>query len=132
VDVLEKIFRVFGRALMRMLSWRIGESVINEFSLMRPFGFFPLLLCLCLNGSVLAESLPDSSQEGNLGTWKWGKQQVAPQKEETDETDEDTDQERGGTSWERMKAEREPAPEEQEPKTLTPLELWRMIREKLW
>jgi hypothetical protein len=129
----KKSDKLFWCGLMRMLSWRIRKSVINEFLFMRSFGFFFLLLCLYFNGSALAQPSPNSSQEGNLGIWKWGQQQPAPQKEEPEDTDEATDQERGGTSWERMRGEREPAPEEeQEAKTLTPLEIWRMIREKLW
>ncbi len=79
---------------------------------------------------MFAQLPPGGSQEGNLGTWKWGKQQPTPPKEETEDTAEDSDQERGGTSWERMNAEREPEEEKQEPKTLSPLDLWRMIREK--
>ena len=98
---------------------------------MRLLSFFLLLLCLCLNGTALAQPSPYGSEDGNLGAWKWGKQQPPPQ-EETEDSDEATDQEKGGTSWERLQAERELPPAQEEQKTLTPLELWHALREKLW
>jgi len=117
---------------------------------MRGLGFFPLLLCLCLNGAALAQPSPYGTQNGNLGTWTWGRKQSPPEQDDAEEpeepqttegnekadgageTEEKTAQDRGGTSWERLQADREPAPAEEESKTMTPLDVWRMIREKLW
>ena len=139
--------------LKQTLSWRIRESVtykLSKFSLMRFLGFFPLLLCLCLmNGVAIAQPSPYGMQNGNLGTWTWGKKQSPPEQDEAEEaeepqatageekadsaeeTGEKTTQEQGGTSWERLQADRESAPAEEEPKTTTLLDLWRTLREKL-
>ncbi|MBI3757474.1 MAG: hypothetical protein HY267_05810 [Deltaproteobacteria bacterium] len=124
--------------------------MISKLSVIRFLGFLPLLLCLCLNGAALAQPSPYGSQSGNLGAWTWGKQQPPPEQDEdaepeapqategaekadgSDETGEATARERGGTSWERLQADREPAPTEEEQKTMTPLDVWRRIREKLW
>jgi hypothetical protein len=50
--------------------------------------------------------------------------------------EEDSDQGRAETSWERLNAERQAesdaAPAEEPPNTFNPLILWRMLRSALW
>ncbi len=122
---------------------------LSAFPSTRVLGVFPLFLCLCLNRAALAQPSPYGAQSGNLGTWTWGQQQSPPEQDEAEESEEPaatqgdekadgaeepgekTAQERGGTSWERLQADRESAPAEEEPKTTTLLELWRTLREKL-
>jgi hypothetical protein len=109
--------------------------VIDSFSMMhgRTYGALLLVGCLSVPPVGLAQAPLGGSQNDNLGTWKWGKQPAPPPKEEaeeTEETDDAADQERGSTSWERMNAEREPEQEQEEDKTMTPLDFWRALREK--
>jgi len=87
------------------------------------FAFFYIVLC----GPAAAQPSPYGSLEGNLGAWKWEKAQ-SPKNDEGDE------REPGETSWERLNAERnaeEAAPaKEDAPKSLSPLQMWRMLRGK--
>ena len=98
--------------------------------------FIPLvlLLSLLIQTPALAQSSPAKPFNGNLGSWTWGKQQ-APPPDDNAESDEEADEGRGETSWERMHSERseetEHSAEEEEPKQLTPLDLWRLIWGKI-
>ncbi len=94
---------------------------------MRVTLLFTILLSLAVCGSVTAQPSPYGSVDGNLGTWKWEK----PQAKGADENEERGP---GETSWERLNAERkagaEAAPAQETPKSLSPLQLWRMLRGK--
>jgi hypothetical protein len=74
---------------------------------------------------VAAQPSPFGSVDGNVATWKWDK----AQRQNTGDSEE---RESGDTAWERLDAERQT--EEQEshsketPTTLTPLQMWRMLR----
>jgi len=92
---------------------------------MRIFVVLALFLGLAFSGPALAQSWQSDSADGNLGSWKWGKSQ-APN------DDEEEEREPGETSWERLDAERnaeaaEP-PKAGLPQSLTPLQLWHMLR----
>jgi len=86
-----------------------------------------ILLSLAFCGPVTAQPSPYGSVDGNLGTWKWEKPQAKG-------ADEDEEREPGKTSWERLNAERkaetEAASKETAPTSLSPLQLWRMLRGK--
>ena len=88
-----------------------------------------LLLALFLQLPAFAQSSAPGAFDGNLGSWTWGKQQTPPH-DEAEEVEED-DEGRGETSWERLHTERsdelEPPAAETTPKSLTPLDLWRML-----
>ena len=92
-----------------------------------------LLFSLLLQTPVFAQSSSPGSFNGNLGSWTWGKQNGPPRNEE-EESDED-DEGRGETSWERLHTERSDELEhpeaEETPKSITPLDLWRMLWSKL-
>jgi len=89
--------------------------------------FFSLCLSLALCGPVVAQPSPYGSAGGNLGTWSWGKSQ-------SPKSDEDEERAPGETSWERLNAERQPEVEEAPKETpiiqsLSPLRLWRWLRD---
>src|SRR5262245_29545340 len=91
--------------------------------------FFSLCLSLALCGPVIAQPSPYGSAGGNLGTWSWGKSS-SPQ------SDEDEERAPGETSWERLNAEHQSeSAVEQAPKetpiiqSLSPLRLWRWLRD---
>lgn len=92
---------------------------------MRVTLLFTILLSVALCGPVTAQPSPYGSVDGNLGTWKWEK----PQSKGADE-----EREPGETSWERLNAERkagaEAPPKETTPTSLSPLQLWRLLRGK--
>lgn len=94
---------------------------------MRTLLLFALLGNLMFCGQVSAQPSQYESLEGNLGTWRWGKPQ-------TRRDDEGEEREPGETSWERLNAERnaeaEVPPNQEIPKSLTPLQLWRLLRGK--
>jgi hypothetical protein len=83
-------------------------------------------LGLILSRSALAQPWESDSAGGNLGSWKWGNSQTASGEEEGEE------REPGETSWERLDAERssetEESPKTALPQSLTPLELWHLLR----
>lgn len=91
-----------------------------------------LLLCLLVQTPVFAQSSSPGSFDGNLGSWTWGKQKEPPS-DEVEENDEGNEG-RGETSWERLHTERndeiEPPESEKTPKSLTPLDVWRMLWSK--
>lgn len=94
---------------------------------MRVTLLFTILLSLAFCGPVTAQPSPYGSVDGNLGTWKWEKPQAKG-------GDKDEEREPGETSWERLNAERkaeaETPPKETAPTSLSPLQLWRMLRGK--
>ena len=94
---------------------------------MRASLLLTVLLSFVLCGPATAQPSQYESLEGNLGVWKWEK----PQSKSDDEGKE---REPGETSWERLDAERkaelENPAKEAAPKSLTPLQLWRMLRGK--
>ena len=97
-----------------------------------------VLLSLPIQTPALAQSSPAGPFNDNLGSWTWGKQQPPPSDDEIEsafESDEDEDEGLGETSWERMSTERseeaEPSAEAEEPKQLTPFDLWRFIWGKI-
>lgn len=95
---------------------------------MRAAFFFSLfLISLALSGPVVAQPSPYGSADGNLGTWTWGK----PQSPEGNEGEERAP---GETSWERLNAEHqgeaEQPPQAIAPKSLSPLQLWQLLRGK--
>jgi len=100
---------------------------------MRAMILLPLLFFLLIQSPTFAQSSAAGSFEGNLGSWTWGKQQTPPSSE-VEELEGD-DEGRGETSWERLNTERseelEPSTSEQTPKSLTPVDLWRMLWSKL-
>ena len=100
---------------------------------MHRFILFVVFLFLLIQTPVFAQSSSSDSFDGNLGSWTWGKKQ-APPSNDYNESDADIDEGRGETSWERMTTERseetEPSSEE-EPKHLTPLDLWRFVWGKI-
>jgi hypothetical protein len=85
------------------------------------------LLGLAVCGPAAAQPSPYESSAGNLGTWRWNK----PQSVSSDEHDE---REPGETSWERLNAERNVEetlpPQEEAPKSLSPLQMWWLLRGK--
>ena len=94
---------------------------------MRIFLFAAIFLSLTFCSPATAQPSPYGTIEGNLGNWKWDKPQPKSEDEE--------EREPGETSWERLEAERkaelETAPQEQTPKSFSPLQLWRLLRGKL-
>jgi hypothetical protein len=82
-----------------------------------------------------------------LGTWTWGQKQSPPEQDEAEEaeepqatvgdekadsaeeTGEKMTQERGGTSWERLQADHDAAPAEEERRAEALARLWRTLRE---
>jgi hypothetical protein len=90
-----------------------------------------LLLALLLSTPLCpqagAQTAPYATPDGNLGSWSWDKSR--PKKSEESE-----ERELGETSWERLNAERDAdklaPPREEVPKTLTPLQMWRLFRGK--
>jgi hypothetical protein len=94
---------------------------------MRTALLFTIFLSLVLCGPVAAQPSPYGSVDGNLGTWTWDK----PQSPKSDDGEE---REPGETSWERLNAERKADAEaparEAAPKSLSPLQLWRLLRGK--
>lgn len=91
-----------------------------------------LLFLLLIHPPAWAQTSSPGAFDSNLGSWTWGKQQEPP-RTEVEETDED-DEGRGETSWERLHAERdnelEYSESEKPPKSLTPLDVWRMLWSK--
>jgi hypothetical protein len=89
--------------------------------------FAALLLSLALCRTIAAQPSPYGSLDGNLGTWKWDKPQPKPEEEEEEH-------EPGETSWERLDAERKAdiatPPQQEAPQSLSPLQLWRLLRGK--
>jgi hypothetical protein len=87
--------------------------------------FAALFFSLTVYSTVTAQTSPYGSLDGNLGTWKWDKPQPKPE-------DEEEQREPGETTWERLDAERkaELATPSQEtaPQSLSPLQLWRLLR----
>lgn len=92
---------------------------------MRIFAVLALSLGLTLSGSALAQPWGSDSAGDNLGSWKWGNPQAANGEEEEE-------REPGETSWERLDAERgsetAESPKAGLPQSLTPLELWHLLR----
>ena len=88
-----------------------------------------LLLSLLVQSLVFAQSSSPGSFNDNLGSWTWGKQKETPS-DEIEENDED-DEGRGETAWERLHAEQsneiEHPESENPPTSLTPLDVWRML-----
>jgi hypothetical protein len=86
-----------------------------------------LLSSLVLSGPAVAQLSPYGSVDGNLGTWRWEKSQST-------RNDEGDEREPGETSWERLDAERSAEeagpPKEEAPKSLSPLQMWRLLRGK--
>jgi hypothetical protein len=93
-----------------------------------------VLLSLFIQTLALAQSSPSAPFDNNLGSWTWGKQQPPPSEDHSD-SGEDDEEGRGETSWERMSTERSEETEhldaDEEPKQLTPLDLWRFIWSKI-
>jgi hypothetical protein len=91
-----------------------------------------LLFSLLVQPLVFAQPSSPEPFNGNLGSWTWGKHKEPPS-DEVEENDED-DEGRGETSWERLHTERsdeiEPPESEKTPKSLTPLDVWRMLWSK--
>ena len=110
------------------LRWRAPRSYGKQIAaIMRTPLLCAFLLSLAVCGPAAAQPSPYGSADGNLGTWRWNK----PQHPSSDESDE---REPGETSWERLNAERNaeeaaPPPEEA-PKSLSPLQMWRLLRGK--
>ena len=100
---------------------------------MHRFILLVVLLSLFIQTPASAQSSPSAPLDNNLGSWTWGKQQNPPS-DDYSESSEDEDEGRGETSWERMNTERSEETEHsdaaQEPKQLTPLDLWRFIWSK--
>ena len=94
---------------------------------MRTVLLLTILFSLAFCGPATAQPSPYGAVDGNLGTWKWEKPQ-------SQGTDEDEEREPGETSWERLNAERSAeagaAPKKEMPESLSPLQLWRMLRGK--
>ena len=106
---------------------RERECGKHNTGLMRTVLFFTIFFSLAVCGPVAAQPSPYGSVDGNLGTWTWDK----PQPPKSDDGEE---REPGETSWERLNAERKAEAEqpakEAAPKTLSPLQLWRLWRGK--
>jgi hypothetical protein len=94
---------------------------------MRNSLLFAVICSVAFCASALAQPSRYESLDGNLGTWGWGK----PQNHRPEESEE---REPGETAWERLNAERnaevEPPPKEAIPQSLSPLQLWRLLRGK--
>jgi len=77
--------------------------------------------------ALAAQPSQYESSDGNLGTWRWEKPQAL-------RPEENEEREPGETAWERLNAERdtevEPPPKEAVPRSLSPLQLWRLLRGK--
>jgi hypothetical protein len=90
------------------------------------------LLSLLVQTPIFAQSASPGSFNSNLGSWTWGKQKEPPS-DEIEENDEDNEG-RGETSWERLHTEQDDETEnlesEKTPKSLTPLDVWRMLWSK--
>lgn len=102
----------------------------------------PLLLCgFLLYSPVLAQSVPSPQAAPQDESPESPEEETFPEIPSSDaptgavEDEEETDQGQGKTSWERMKAEREPEAtppaSEEPPETFSPLVLWRMLR-SIW
>jgi len=110
-----------------VVGWRTVRSVLSTAWTMRTSLLFTTLCGFAFCSLALAQPSQYESLEGNLGNWRWGK--TLSQK--ADETEE---HEPGETSWERLNAERnaevEAPAKEGAPQSLSPWQLWRLLREK--
>jgi hypothetical protein len=92
---------------------------------MRTLGVLALSLSLAFSGSARAQLWQSDSADSNLGSWKWGTPPAS-------NSDDEEEREPGETSWERLDAERnsetEEPPKAALPQSLTPLELWHLLR----
>jgi hypothetical protein len=94
---------------------------------MRNLLAFTALLIIASSSPLFAQISPFGNAGDNLGSWSWDKSKTKNSR--------GNEHEPGESSWERLKAEREAeeaelTPKDEQLKSLSPLELWRLWRGK--